>query len=215
MLNGEPYLPYHPLLLSERDQCKSAVYRLNYTSNDAVQITRDERHRHFQAIVQARWVMHYRGGPEPPTTGHVGPEVFVDTPFHCDYGYNLSIGDLVTIGPHCKFLDSGRITIGRGTKVSANVTIDTQKIPTDSKSMKGSRGTAIAAEVHIGENVYIGANATICAGVKIGTGAIIHPGSVVLKVGLLYTARYFTKLTNSRMYHAIASPVATQPMYKL
>lgn len=184
MLNGEPFLPYHPQLLAERDQCKTAVYRLNSANNPEVQITRDERHRLIQAIVAARWVMYYRGGPEPPTTGHVGPDVFVDAPFHCDYGYNLSIGDLVTIGPHCKFLDSGRITIGRNTKVSANVTIDTQKIPTDSKSIKGNRGTAIASEVSIGENVYIGANVTICAGVKIGTGAIIYPGSVVLKVSV-------------------------------
>lgn len=157
------------------------------TSNDRVQITREERYRHIQAVVAAKWIPrtdmegHYRGAPAH-LTGFVGSEIFVDTPFHCDYGYNLVIHDMVTIGPGCKFLDSGRITIGRNSKIGANVTIDTQKVPVDSKSVKGSRGTVVAAEVSIGENVYIGAGSTILAGVKIGTGAIIHPGSVVMKV---------------------------------
>lgn len=188
MLSGEPFMPYHQHLTWEREECRKAVYRLNYTANEKVQITADERFRHFQALAAARWIPPSRG-PEPQLAGHIGQEVFLDTPFHCDYGYNLVIHDLVTIGPGCKFLDSGKVTIGRNTHVGANVTIDTQKVPTDSKSVKGSRGLTVAAEVHIGENVYIGANATILAGVKIGTGAIIYPGSVVLKVSFqtIYT----------------------------
>jgi acetyltransferase-like isoleucine patch superfamily enzyme len=156
------------------------------TSNERVQITREERHRHFQALVAAKWIPrtdidgHHRGFAGH-TTGYVGTQVFVDTPFKCDYGYNLVINDMVTIGSGCVFLDSGRISIGRNTRICANVTIDTQTVPTDSKSVKGSRGTVVAKEVSIGENVYIGANSTISAGIKIGTGAIIHPGSVVTK----------------------------------
>ena len=146
-----------------------------------MEITPDERMRLFRAILAPRW-MHQYHGPNPPMGGHLGSQVFVDTPFSCDYGYNISIGEGVTIGTQCKFLDSGRITIGRNTEIGANVTIDTRKVPKDSKSLKGSRGVAVAAEVHIGENVYIGANVTIVAGVKIGTGAIIHPGSVVVRV---------------------------------
>ncbi|KAF2787704.1 trimeric LpxA-like protein [Melanomma pulvis-pyrius CBS 109.77] len=180
MLHGDPFLPYHPQLVEERERCKGAVFRFNNTSNAAVEIAPDERMRHFRSILAARWIHQYRG-PNPPMAGHLGSEVFVDTPFMCDYGYNISIGDRVAIGTQCKFLDSGRITIGRNTEVGANVTIDTRKVPNDFKSMKGSRGAAIAADVHIGENVYIGANVTILAGVKIGTGAIIHPGSVVVR----------------------------------
>lgn len=192
MLAGEAFSPYHHTLLTEREHCSKAVFRFNMTSNDHVQITSEEKHRHFQAVVAAKWIhrtdmeLHYRGAA-PPLAGHVGKEVFVDAPFHCDYGYNLVIHDSVTIGPGCKFLDSGRISIGRNSRISANVTIDTQRVPMDSKSVKGSRGAVLAAEVSIGENVYIGANAVILAGVKIGTGAIIHPGSVVMKVSL--TAR--------------------------
>jgi acetyltransferase-like isoleucine patch superfamily enzyme len=182
MLNGEPFMPFHAELLAEREENRKAVFRLNNTANEKVQIQADERFRQMQAIVQARWYPFFYRGPEPPQCGYMGNEVFVDTPFHCDYGYNLHISELVTIGPGCKFLDSGKIFIGRNSKIGAGVTIDTQRIPTDSKSVKGCKGLVVAAEVHIGENVYVGANATILAGVKIGTGAIIYPGSVVLKV---------------------------------
>ncbi|KAF2745614.1 trimeric LpxA-like protein [Sporormia fimetaria CBS 119925] len=189
MLSGEPFSPYNHTLLTERELCANVVHRFNMTSNERVQITRDERYRHFQALVAAKWVPradmdHHRGGSSNSVTymtGYVGSEVLVDTPFHCDYGYNLVIQDCVSIGPGCKFLDSAKITIGRNSTISANVTIETHRIPTDSKTVKGSRGLVVAMEVSIGENVWIGAGAIIGAGVKIGTGAIVQPGSVVLK----------------------------------
>lgn len=193
MLNGEPFLPYHAQLVDERERCKGAIFRFNNSSNPAVEIASDERMRHFRSILAARWVQgpQFRGQSNPNghnmlVTGHCGPDVFVDTPFMCDYGYNISIGERVAIGSSCKFLDSGRITIGRNTEIGAGVTIDTRVVPQDFKVMKGSRGQSVCKEVHIGENVYIGANATICAGVKIGTGAIIHPGSIVVRVSASY-----------------------------
>lgn len=179
MLNGEPFMPYAPQLHSEREQCKGALYRLNSTSNNHLEITREERDRHFRALVAAKWTQHYRGPDAPPPQGSVGNQVYVDTPFHCEYGYNLHIGDYVTIGTGCRFLDSGRITIGRNTTIDASVLINSRRAPEDTKAMKGSRRTDIAADVHIGENVYIGPNCIIYAGVKIGTGAIIEGGSVV------------------------------------
>ncbi|KAF2271321.1 trimeric LpxA-like protein [Westerdykella ornata] len=187
MLAGEDFLAFHPSLLAERDHCSNLVFRFNMTSKDNVQITHKERSRHFQAIVEAKWNidLHYRASGSsaiPYVAGHVGQDVHVSTPFHCDYGYNLVIGDFVSIGPGCKFLDSGRITIGRTARIGAGVIIDTQKVPTDSKSRKGVQGTCVAREVVIGENVYVGAGAVICAGVKIGTGAIVQPGAVVMKV---------------------------------
>jgi hypothetical protein len=91
MLAGEPFSAYHHTLITEREHCSKAVYRFNMTCNDHVQITSEEKQRHFQAVVAAKWVhrtemdMHYRG---LPLAGHVGKETFVDAPFHCDYGYN-------------------------------------------------------------------------------------------------------------------------------
>jgi acetyltransferase-like isoleucine patch superfamily enzyme len=176
MLAGDWFRPFDEQLMIDREKCKGAVFRFNLTANENLHISPETRDRHFREILTAR------RGPTPherSVCGHYGEKVYVDTPFMCDYGYNLSIADNVDIGTHCKLLDSGRITIGRNTTVGANVTIDTQRTPDNPKDLKGRNRTAMAAEVHIGENVHIGANCTILAGVSIGNGAIIRPGSVV------------------------------------
>jgi acetyltransferase-like isoleucine patch superfamily enzyme len=184
MLRGEPFLQYDGQLMDERAQCTGAVYGFNSTANPSVVIARGDRERNFKRIVAAGWLHppHRNGHPEVHVTGHLGESVNVTTPFHCDYGYNLSIGDYVNIGPHCQLLDSARIAIGRNTKIGARVTISTLGVPSDPKSLKGSNGTEIAREVSIGENVYIGDCVIIQAGVSIGNNTIIRSGSVVVRV---------------------------------
>jgi acetyltransferase-like isoleucine patch superfamily enzyme len=188
MLNGEPFLPIDELLLVERAHCTGAIYNFNSIASPMVIISRSERERNFRRIVQAAWVpppRHMDRQHAVHTGGHLGGNVNVATPFHCDYGYNVSIGDNVTIGAYCRLHDSARIAIGRNTKIGNSVTIQTLKTPTDTKSLKGSNGTEIAREVHIGENVYIGDNVIIEAGVRIGHNAIIRSGSVVSTVSTL------------------------------
>jgi acetyltransferase-like isoleucine patch superfamily enzyme len=192
MINYEPFMPYDSVLVTERDHCKKQLFQFNSGDNPRQHVTLAERQRVFRAVVEAKRMTrpdlepHYRGA-EPFVPGHVGQHVYVDIPFHCDYGYHLVIGDMVTIGPNCHFMDSGKITIGRKTRICANVTIDTQRTPKDSKSDKGSGGSVVAAEVVIGENCYIGPNVTIMGPVRIGTGAIIHAGSVITRVRFFAT----------------------------
>jgi acetyltransferase-like isoleucine patch superfamily enzyme len=186
MLHGEPFLQGDEQLSSERAHCKGAVYGFNSTANPSVVIAQRERERLFKRIVAAAWVhpRHMDQRPGVHVGGYLGGNVNVTIPFHCDYGYNISIGDNVNIGPHCQLLDSARIAIERNTKIGAGVIIETLKTPTDTKSFKGSNGTAIAGEVFIGENVYIGAGVIIEAGVRIGNNAIIRAGSVVVNVSI-------------------------------
>ena len=117
-------------------------------------------------------------------TGHLGHGVNVSALFHCDYGYNLSIGDNAVIGPGCQLLDSGRITIGNNTKIGARVTISTLEEPTDTRSPTGSERTETARETLIGENVYIGDGCIIKGGVRNGDNAIVHAGSVVVQASI-------------------------------
>lgn len=184
MLDGEPFLPYNLQLTDERTQCTGAVYRFNSTSNAAVGIAQSERERYFKYIVGAGWIQPRQG--ERHISGHLGGSVHVATPFQCDYGYNISVGDNVVIGPNCEFHDSGRIAIGRNTKIGSRVTITTLKTPTDTKALKGYNGTEVAKEVYIGENVHIGDGCIVEAGVRIGNGAIIRPGSVVVRVSPVF-----------------------------
>jgi acetyltransferase-like isoleucine patch superfamily enzyme len=105
----------------------------------------------------------------------------VSAPFHCDYGYNLSIGDNAVIGSDCQMLDSGRIVIGSNTKIGARVTISTLKEPTDTRPIEGSERTETAREVSIGENVHIGDGCIIKAGARIGDNAVLRAVSVVVQ----------------------------------
>jgi acetyltransferase-like isoleucine patch superfamily enzyme len=182
MLIGEPFLPIDELLLVERAHCSGAICNFNSIASYMVIISRSERELIFRRIVEARWVL-------PPlrmdsqfavhTRDHLGGNVNVATPFHCDYGYNVSISDNMTIGSHYRLHDSAKIAIGRNSTIGHSVTIQTLKTPTDTKSPKGINGTEIAREVYIGENVYVGDNVIIEAGARIGNNAIIRSGSVV------------------------------------
>ncbi|KAF3050391.1 Maltose acetyltransferase [Didymella keratinophila] len=127
MLSGEPFLPSTAQLVDERDLSSQASFRFN----TAVQKDFDERAWLFERIIAAGWI--YPRAGECHVTGHLGNGVKVSAPFHCDYGYNLSIGDNAIIGPGCQMLDSGRIVIGRNTKIGARVTISTLKEPTAGK----------------------------------------------------------------------------------
>ncbi|KAF3026904.1 Maltose acetyltransferase [Didymella heteroderae] len=179
MLAGEPFLPYTDQLVDERTLCSGAVYHFNSLSNAAVQIAASERERQFKYIIAAGWI--YSRPGEHRVTGHLGGGINVAIPFHCDYGYHISIGDNVVIGPNSQLFDSGRIAIGRNTKIGARVTISTLKAPCDINTLKRSKGTEIAREVYIGENVYIGDGCIIEAGVRIGNNAIVRAGSVVVR----------------------------------
>jgi len=183
MLNLEPFSPFCQQLVEERRECKDAVYSYNNTSNPDVKVTADEVYRVFSAILAASWTQTSIKA-EPVVSGHLGHNIYINTPFMRDYGYNISIGDNVDIGTDCKFLDSGKIIIGRNTTIRANVTIDTHKTSHEAKTINGSRRVAVAAKVHIEVNVYIGADCTILPGVTIGSGATVHAGTVVVRVSI-------------------------------
>jgi acetyltransferase-like isoleucine patch superfamily enzyme len=213
MLHGEPFLPYDDQLMEERAHCLGAVYSFNSTASPSVVIGRGDRERNFKRIVAAGWIhpRHMDRRPGALVGGHLGGNVNVTTPFHCDYGYNISIAENVSIGPHCQFLDSARIAIGRNTKIGARVTISTLKTPTDTKSIKGSNGTEIAKEVFIGENVYIGDGVIIEAGVKIGHNAIVRAGSVVVQVSTPRKVMCLCKLTTKRTSRLMLLRVEIRP----
>jgi acetyltransferase-like isoleucine patch superfamily enzyme len=212
MLHGEPFLPHDEQLTLERTHCTDVVRSFNSTASPSVVIARGDRERNFKRITTAGWI-HPRYMGKPPGVhvgGYLGRNVNVTTPFHCDYGYNISIGDNVSIGPHCQLFDSARIEIGRDTKLGARVTISTLKTPTDTQSLKGSDGAAIAREVFVGENVYIADGVIIEAGVRIGSNAIIRAGSVVVRASTSHGLIFSWKLTMCRISKLILSRTEIQ-----
>lgn len=98
-------------------------------------------------------------------------------PFHCDYGWHISLGARVFINFDCVFLDVAPITIGDDTRIGPGVHIYTADHPRDPSLRRA--GFESGRPVTIGRNVWIGGGAIILPGVTIGDDAIIGAGSVV------------------------------------
>jgi acetyltransferase-like isoleucine patch superfamily enzyme len=178
VLSGEPFLSNIARLVDQRET--STVVRIPL--HGCIEAKRCLQGGLFKQTVAAEWNDPRAG--ERQVIGHLGDGINVSAPFHCDYGYNLSIGDNVIIGPGCQLLGSGRIAIGRNTKISARGTISTLEEPAVTMSLERSKRTETAREVCIGENVHIGDGCIIKAGVCIGNNAIVRAGSIVIQASL-------------------------------
>ena len=115
--------------------------------------------------------------------GGIGTNVKVGRDFDVTYGYNLFIGDDVSINRGCKFLDTGKIKIGNLCFIGPNVHFYATSHPIDPKVRRNpeTHDLVLPGEIVIGENVWIGGNVTIISGVHIGDNSVIGAGSVVTK----------------------------------
>ena len=109
----------------------------------------------------------------------VGDGAYVRPPFHCDYGYNISLGAGVFLNFNCVILDVVAVTIGDRTQIGPGVQILTADHPRDLATRE--TGLEFGRPIHIGRNVWIGGGALILPGVTIGDDAIVGAGSVVTR----------------------------------
>lgn len=109
----------------------------------------------------------------------VGEGATIRPPFHCDYGYNISLGRGVFLNFNCVILDVVEVVIGDGTQIGPGVQILTADHPRD--PVERATGLEWGKPIRIGRNVWIGAGALIMPGVTIGDDAIVGAGSVVTR----------------------------------
>lgn len=118
--------------------------------------------------------------------GFKGSGVWIETPFFCDYGENISIGENTFVNTNCMFLDNNKITIGKNGLIAPYVQIYTASHPLKASerivSRENKAGYRTSTQpVHIGDNVWIGGNSVIFPGITIGNNVTIGAGSVVTK----------------------------------
>lgn len=111
--------------------------------------------------------------------GSVGQGCRIEGQFHCAYGFNLYLDDLVFMNVGCTLLDTAPIRIGKRTMFGPNVQVYTAQHHKD--RVKRAAGLEIALPVTIGADVWIGGGAIIMPGVTIDDGAIVGAGSVVTR----------------------------------
>ena len=108
---------------------------------------------------------------------HAGANATVLSPFHCDYGYNIEIGDNFFANVNLVILDGAKVKIGNNVFIAPNVGIYTAGHPFD--VAQRNSGLEYAYPITIGNNVWIGAGVSILPGVTIGDNTVVGAGSVV------------------------------------
>ncbi len=109
--------------------------------------------------------------------GHVGKEITLHSPFHCDFGEQITVGDHFVGNFNLTILDEAPVTIGNHVFIGPDVGIYTVRhaLLPDQRNA----GIMQSLPVTIHDNVWIGGHATLLPGVTIGQGAVIGAGSVV------------------------------------
>ena len=105
--------------------------------------------------------------------------VYITTPFQCDYGKNITLGTNVYFNFNCIILDVAVVRIGNNVLFGPGVQILTASHPMNAEERRN--GLEFGQSIEIGDDVWIGGGAIVCAGVKIGNGAVVGAGSVVTK----------------------------------
>lgn len=110
--------------------------------------------------------------------GQGGDTVQLEPPFHCDYGFNIELGEGVFFNFNCVVLDVCRVRIGDRARFGPGAQILTAGHPLE---VSRRRTEQFGRPVEIGADVWVGAGAIILPGVTIGAGAVIGAGSVVTR----------------------------------
>ncbi len=109
--------------------------------------------------------------------GRAGENLYLEPPFHANWGMNTYFGDNCYANFNLTLVDDGEIHIGNSVMFAPNVVVSTTGHPIEPSLRK--KVAQFSLPVTIGNNVWIGANTTILPGVTIGDNSVIGAGSVV------------------------------------
>lgn len=109
--------------------------------------------------------------------GSIGHDFLIHSPFRCDFGKHIHIGDNFVANFGLTILDEAPVTIGHNVFIGPGVSIYT--ITHAMLPDQRNEGIMKALPVTIESDVWICGGVTILPGVTIGRGAVIGAGSVV------------------------------------
>lgn len=147
---------YDEELLAERTACAEKLHELNLMS--------PSREAERQELLRG-------------LLGRTPERFTILSPFHCDYGYNIEVGEDFFMNVNCVVLDGARVTFGNHVFVAPGCGFFTAGHPLDVEQRNS--GLEIALPITVGDNVWIGGNVSVLPGVSIGEGSVIGAGSVV------------------------------------
>ena len=158
MLGGELYDPLDSQLVAWRRRARLLFKALNDTGDDE----QEERARLIRKLI--------------PSSGE---GVWIEPPFYCDYGTNITLGDRVFFNFDCVVLDVAPVRVGSGVLFGPAVQVYAATHPL--KAAERRTGLEYGRRVEIGDDVWVGGGAIICPGVTVGSRSVIGAGSVVTR----------------------------------
>ena len=158
MIAGIPYIDSDGKLFRERQYAKQELKRFNDSDPKHIKFRKQIIQKLFKAT---------------------GARFFVEPPFHCDYGYNISIGENFYSNYNCTILDGAAVTIGDNVLFGPNVSLFTAGHPIHFEAR--NLGWEFTAPITIEDNVWIGVQTVVNPGVHIGENSVIGSGSVVTR----------------------------------
>lgn len=158
MLRGDEYMATDEQLTNERDRCSLLCERINALA------AADEPSR----LALFRELL-----------GSIGDDSLIQSPFRCDYGYNITFGRRSFMNYGGIVLDVAPVTIGDEVLIATNVQILTATHPLDAARRRA--WWELAKPISIADGVWIGGGALILPGVSIGENAVVGAGAVVTR----------------------------------
>jgi len=158
MQRGDEYMATDTQLVAERERCSVLCERINALSFS------DESAR----LALFRQLL-----------GSIGDDTLIQSPFRCDYGYNIRIGRRSFINYGGIVLDVAPVTIGDEVLIATNVQILTATHPLDAARRRA--WWEMAEPIAIADGAWIGGGAIILPGVSIGENAVVGAGAVVTR----------------------------------
>jgi galactoside O-acetyltransferase len=110
---------------------------------------------------------------------HTGKGLYIEPPFHANWGMFTSWGDYSYANFNLTLVDDGPVTIGSHVMIAPNVTLTTTGHPVKPELRR--KAAQYSLPVVLEDNVWLGAGVTVLPGVTVGENSVIGAGSVVTK----------------------------------
>lgn len=111
--------------------------------------------------------------------GSVGKNPYVQPYFHCDFGYNIHVGDNFLCNYDNIILDIAPVTIGNNCMLAPHVQIYAAYHPLDPAAREAFIG--LGKPVTLGDDIWVGGGSVILPGVTLGNNVIVGANSTVTK----------------------------------
>lgn len=159
MVAGQSYYSTDPELSAMRAATKRVLHEYNNTHPDE----EDRRQELLRGLL-----------------GSVGEFLWIEPPFRCDYGQQITIGNGCFANYDLAILDCAPVTIGKLVLFGPRVTLATASHPVDFQLRVGDM-LEYAEPITIGDGAWLGAHVVVGPGVTIGARSVIGAGSVVTR----------------------------------